>query len=49
MSLLINQVKLGRSLLLLTQPLYLQPNRELRGKAPEVARSLKQRLDGVHF
>lgn len=49
MSLLINQVKLGRNLLSLTQPLFLQPNRELRGKAPDVARSLKQRLDGGHF
>ncbi|KAK4019970.1 hypothetical protein OUZ56_001968 [Daphnia magna] len=47
MSLLINQVKLGRNLLSLTQPLFLQPNRELRGKAPDVARSLKQRLDEI--
>ena len=42
-----NQVKLARNLLFKLQPLYLQPNRELRGNPPEVARTLKQRLEGT--
>ena len=46
MSQLINQVRSARSVLLKLQPLYVQPIRELRGKAPEVARTLKQRLEG---
>nr|CAH0098953.1 unnamed protein product [Daphnia galeata] len=47
MSQLINQVKLARNLLFKLQPLYLQPNRELRGNPPEVARTLKQRLEEI--
>ncbi|EFX88649.1 hypothetical protein DAPPUDRAFT_41519 [Daphnia pulex] len=47
MSNLINQFKFARNLLLKLQPVYIQPNRELRGKAPDVARTLKQRLEGT--
>ncbi len=47
MSQLMNQVKSAHNVLLKLQPLYIQPVRELRGKAPEVARTLKQRLEGI--
>lgn len=46
MSQLINSVKLLGNNFLKPQVLHLQSARGLRGKAPEVARSLKQRLDG---
>jgi hypothetical protein len=49
MSNLLNQFKFARNLLLKLQPVYIQPNRELRGKAPDVARTLKQRLEGTEM